>query len=217
MFPKLPFFCQELSLTWWRHQINGNTFRVTGPLCGEFTGHRCIPLTKASNAELWCFLWSAPWINGWVNNREAGDLRHHRAHYDVIGTVTALDFYSSRTCQVFNYILTQMVCKTHLSHFMLYTYISFIYAFVYIILFTWAHSFTNISMCILSLVEWFYYVDVIVLKFSYPYAHPYTLLIPQTPVGGSCCLPLGAPQSMWETWCKMQWQSRFICWLNIPA
>ena len=23
------------------------------------------------------------WINGWVNNREAGDLRHHRAHYDV--------------------------------------------------------------------------------------------------------------------------------------
>ena len=24
------------------------------------------------------------WINGWVNNCEAGDLRHHRAHYDVI-------------------------------------------------------------------------------------------------------------------------------------
>ena len=22
--------------------------------------------------------------NGWVNNREAGDLRRHRAHYDVI-------------------------------------------------------------------------------------------------------------------------------------
>ena len=30
------------------------------------------------------FLWSAPWINGWVNNREAGDLRRHRAHCDVI-------------------------------------------------------------------------------------------------------------------------------------
>ena len=25
------------------------------------------------------------WINVWVNNREAGDLRRHRAHYDVIG------------------------------------------------------------------------------------------------------------------------------------
>ena len=28
--------------------------------CGEFTSHRWIPLTKASDAELWCFLWSAP-------------------------------------------------------------------------------------------------------------------------------------------------------------
>ena len=54
---------------------NGKIFRVTGPLCGEFTGHRGIPLTKASDVELWCFLWSVPWINGWVNNREAGDLR----------------------------------------------------------------------------------------------------------------------------------------------
>ena len=38
---------------------NGNIFRVTGHLCGEFTGHRWIPRTKASDAELWCFLWSA--------------------------------------------------------------------------------------------------------------------------------------------------------------
>ena len=28
------------------------------PLCGEFTGHRWIPLTNPSDAELWCFLWS---------------------------------------------------------------------------------------------------------------------------------------------------------------
>ena len=39
---------------------NGNIFRVTGPLCGEFTGPRWIPRTKASDAVLWCFLWSAP-------------------------------------------------------------------------------------------------------------------------------------------------------------
>ena len=39
---------------------NGNIFRVTGYLCGEFTGHRWIPRTKASDAELWCFLWYAP-------------------------------------------------------------------------------------------------------------------------------------------------------------
>ena len=39
---------------------NGNIFRVTGYLCGKFTGPRWIPLTKASDAELWGFLWSAP-------------------------------------------------------------------------------------------------------------------------------------------------------------
>ena len=42
-----------------RTSSNGNIFRVTGPLCGEFTGHRWIPLTKASEAELWCFIWCA--------------------------------------------------------------------------------------------------------------------------------------------------------------
>ena len=31
---------------------NGNSFRDTGPLCGEFTGHRWIPHTKAGDAEL---------------------------------------------------------------------------------------------------------------------------------------------------------------------
>ena len=30
------------------------------------------------------FLWSVPWINSWVNNREAVDLARHCAHYDVI-------------------------------------------------------------------------------------------------------------------------------------
>ena len=40
---------------------NGNIFRVTGPLCGEFTGHQWIPHTEASDAELWCFYASAFW------------------------------------------------------------------------------------------------------------------------------------------------------------
>ena len=38
---------------------NGKIFRVTGHLCGEFTGFRWIPYTKASGTEIWCFLWSA--------------------------------------------------------------------------------------------------------------------------------------------------------------
>ena len=60
----------------------GNVFRVTGPLCGEFTGHQWIPLTKASDAELCYFLWCA-WINSWEDNRDAGVWRHHRAYHDV--------------------------------------------------------------------------------------------------------------------------------------
>ena len=39
---------------------NGNIFRVTGHLCGEFTCPRWIPRTKASDSEFWCFLWSRP-------------------------------------------------------------------------------------------------------------------------------------------------------------
>ena len=40
--------------------FDGNIFRVTGLLCGELAGGRWIPRTKASDAELWCFLWSMP-------------------------------------------------------------------------------------------------------------------------------------------------------------
>ena len=39
---------------------NGNIFRVTGHLCGKFTGPRWISRTKASDAGLWCFLWFTP-------------------------------------------------------------------------------------------------------------------------------------------------------------
>ena len=38
---------------------NGNIFCVTGPLWGETTSDWWIPLTKAIDAEHWCFLWSA--------------------------------------------------------------------------------------------------------------------------------------------------------------
>ena len=43
---------------------NGNIFRVTGHLCWEFTGHRWIPRTKASDTELWCFffIWRGWWF-----------------------------------------------------------------------------------------------------------------------------------------------------------
>ena len=60
---------------------NGNIFRVTGHLRGEFTGEfpSQRPVTRRFEFSLICV-----WINGWVNNHEAGDLRRYRGHYDVI-------------------------------------------------------------------------------------------------------------------------------------
>ena len=41
-----------------------------------------IPRTKAGDAEIDVFF-VLDWINGWTSNGEAGDLRRHRAQYDV--------------------------------------------------------------------------------------------------------------------------------------
>ena len=63
---------------------NGNIFSVTGPLWGESTAHRWIPLTKTNDEELWYFLWSAPEkTRRKQSRRDTGDLRRYRAHYDV--------------------------------------------------------------------------------------------------------------------------------------
>ena len=52
---------------------NGNIFRVTGHLCPH----------KGQWRGLLMFSLICVWINGWVNNREAGDLRRYRAHYNI--------------------------------------------------------------------------------------------------------------------------------------
>ena len=65
----------------WRHPMK--TFSAVPAICagnspvtGEF------PVQSQWRGDLMFSLICA-WINGWVNNREAGDLRHHRTHYDV--------------------------------------------------------------------------------------------------------------------------------------
>ena len=60
--PKLVYVFLTICLTiscvpWWRHQMG--TFSALLAICREITGHRWIPLTKASEAAFWCFLWSA--------------------------------------------------------------------------------------------------------------------------------------------------------------
>ena len=81
-----------------RTSSNGNIFRVTGPLWGEFTGHRWIP-----RKGQWCgalmFSLICAWINGWVNNREDGDLRRHHGHYDVNRTGQELCYLRTELAQ----------------------------------------------------------------------------------------------------------------------
>ena len=59
----------HISKSLWRHRME--TFSALLALCNRKSiGHRLIPLTRASDAELW------------ATNRDAGDLRRHRAHHD---------------------------------------------------------------------------------------------------------------------------------------
>ena len=63
---------------------NGNTFSCYWPFVRGI--HRS-PVNFPHNGQ-WrgalIFSVICAWINGWVNNREAGDLRRHRVHFDVI-------------------------------------------------------------------------------------------------------------------------------------
>ena len=63
---------------------NGNIFRVTGHLCGKFTGHRWISHTRPVTRSFDVYFDLHPNERLSKNNREAGDLRRFLVHYDVI-------------------------------------------------------------------------------------------------------------------------------------
>ena len=70
--------CQLIKFySWWRHQME--TFSALLALCtgnsavtGEFPSQK--PVTRSFDF----FSLICAWMNGWVNNREAGDMRRHR-------------------------------------------------------------------------------------------------------------------------------------------
>ena len=67
--------------SWWRHQMK--TFSTLLAICAGKSPDTVNFLHKGRwRGALMCSLICA-WTNGSVNNHEAGDLRHHRAHYDV--------------------------------------------------------------------------------------------------------------------------------------
>ena len=72
----------HLSNTWWGHRMETPS-AFTDPLWGEFTGQRWIPLTKVSDAELWCFLFDLRLNKRFSKPSKSRWLRCNRAHYDV--------------------------------------------------------------------------------------------------------------------------------------
>ena len=49
----------SITIPWWRHQMETFSALLAIVVVRGFTGLRWIPRTKASDAELWCFLWCA--------------------------------------------------------------------------------------------------------------------------------------------------------------
>ena len=80
---------------------NGNIFRVTGPLCGEFTGHRWIPLKKRPVVRSFDIFFDLRLNKRLSNNHEAGDLRRHHAYYDVtvVDIGVGASAYPERNCE----------------------------------------------------------------------------------------------------------------------
>ena len=68
-------------LSWWRHQME--IFSRYWPFVREF--HRSLVDSphKGQCRGTLMFSLICVWTNFWANNRDAGDLRRHRAHYDV--------------------------------------------------------------------------------------------------------------------------------------
>ena len=67
--------------SWRRHQME--TFVALLALCAENSPVPVISPHKDQWRGALIFSWICAWINDWVNNRKAGDLRRHRGHYDI--------------------------------------------------------------------------------------------------------------------------------------
>ena len=87
---------------------NGNIFRVTVPLWGECTVPRWIPLTKASDAEHWYFLRSAPGKRLSIQSKKRWFETPSRSlsyHCNVVGCISILLPF----CWCFNFTDTSFV------------------------------------------------------------------------------------------------------------
>ena len=80
--PLVALTVAHVTMTWWRHQME-----IFSALLAICAGNSTVPVISPHKGQWRAALMLSlicAWLNGWVNNREAGDLRRYVAHYDVI-------------------------------------------------------------------------------------------------------------------------------------
>ena len=82
LYEQLHFIAYVLILWSMMTSSNGNIFRVTVPLCGEFTGPGEFPTQRPVTRSFDVFF-DLRLNKRLSKQREAGNLRRHRGHYDV--------------------------------------------------------------------------------------------------------------------------------------
>ena len=99
--------------SWWCHQKE--TFSAWLAICA---GNSPVPMNsphKGQSREALVFSLICVWINDWVNNGEASDLRRYRAHYDVIVMISTK--FESKSNDLALPILAHDICLLHWEYF----------------------------------------------------------------------------------------------------
>ena len=101
--------------TWWHHQME--TFTALLAICA---GHSPVP-DEFPHKGQWrgalMFSLICAWINGWVNSHEAGKMRRHCAHYDVIviSVWSSMDSHTFRPCVLWDRMTSSLPWMTNRS------------------------------------------------------------------------------------------------------
>ena len=120
---------KNMNSPWWRHKTE--TFSAllaicagNSPVSGEFPAQ-----SQWRGALVFSLIYA--WINGWVNNREAGDLRRYRAHYDVTVMTMMRKGYRRRfSIRENNFIDIYVICFIKIDIlYTIYIYIHMFYSF----------------------------------------------------------------------------------------
>ena len=113
---------------------NKNIFRVTGHLCGEFTGHRWtdrwIHRTKVSDAELWSVpeQWLCKQSRRWWFKTQSWSLwRHCNEWYGNVAKTLRINKPESQNVSIFYYLGDRLGITTSLKNYFNYLIITTIY------------------------------------------------------------------------------------------